>query len=101
MRTMLKVQIPVEEGSRATKDGSLAKTVESVFQRIEPEAAYFCADGGHRTIYAFFDLTDSTEICPTNEPFFMNLNARVELVPCMNQEELEAGVTMALSNLAT
>lgn len=101
MRTMLKVQIPVDEGSRATKDGSLAKMVASVFQRIEPEAAYFCADGGHRTIYAFFDLSDSTEICSANEPFFMNLNAQVELVPCMNQEELEAGVAKALSGVAT
>lgn len=99
MRTLLKVDIPVEAGSRATRDGTLAETVEQVFNRIKPEAAYFCADGGTRTIYAVFDLTDPTDICPTNEPFFINLNARVELVPCMTQDELEAGVHKALSTL--
>lgn len=99
MRTMLKVEIPVEAGSKATLDGTLAETLKAVFSRIEPEAAYFCADGGRRTIYAFFDLADPTEICPTNEPFFINVDANVELVPCMNQEELEAGVAKALANM--
>lgn len=96
MRTLLKVEIPVETGSKATLDGKLAETVKTVFSRIKPEAAYFCADGGRRSIYAVFDLADSTEICPTIEPFFMSLDAKVGLVPCMNQEELEAGVAKAL-----
>jgi hypothetical protein len=96
MRTMLKVQIPVQTGSKSIQDGSLAETVKSVFSRIEPEAAYFCAEGGKRTLYAFFDLADPTEICPTNEPFFINLDAEVELVPCMTQEELEAGMAKTL-----
>ena len=96
MRTMLKVQIPVQTGSKCIQDGSLAETVKSVFSRIEPEAAYFCAEGGKRTLYAFFDLADPTEICPTNEPFFINLDAEVELVPCMTQEELEAGMAKTL-----
>lgn len=97
MRTMLKVEIPVEAGSKATKDGSLAETVKAVFSRIKPEAAYFSPDGGKRSIHAFFDLPDPTEICPALEPFFMNLDAKVELVPCMTAEELEAGLTKALS----
>jgi len=97
MRTMLKVHIPVEAGSKAIQDGTLAETVKSVFSRIQPEAAYFCAEGGRRTFYAFFDLANPTEICPTNEPFFINLDAEVELVPCMNQEELEAGMAKTFS----
>lgn len=95
MRTMLKVQIPVEAGTKAIQDGTLASTVETVFNRIKPEAAYFCAEGGKRTLYAFFDLPDPTEICPASEPFFINLDAEVELVPCMTQEELEAGMVKA------
>ncbi len=97
MRTLLKVDIPVETGSRAVRDGTLAETVKAVFGRITPEAAYFSADGGSRSIYAVFDLADPTEICPALEPFFLNLDAKAELVPCMNSEELEAGMAKALS----
>lgn len=99
MHTMLKVEIPVEAGSKATQDGTLAETVKKVFTRIKPEAAYFSADGGKRTIHAFFDLPDATEICPAAEAFFVNLDAKVEFVPCMNQQELEAGVAKALELL--
>lgn len=97
MRTLLKIDIPVQAGSRAVQDGTLAETVKSVFSQITPEAAYFSADSGVRTIHAVFDLADPTEICPTLEPFFMQLDASCELVPCMNQEELEAGMAKVFS----
>lgn len=92
MRTLLKVNIPVQTGSRTVQDGTLAQTVKKVFSQITPEAAYFSAEGGVRSIHAVFDLADPTEICPTLEPFFTDLDAACELVPCMNQEELEAGM---------
>lgn len=99
MRTLLTVEIPVTTGSRAVQDGTLAQTVKSVFSQISPEAAYFSADGGSRTIHAVFDLADPTEICPALEPFFINLDAQCELVPVMNQEELETGMAKVLSQL--
>ena len=64
--------------------------MKGVFDRSEPEAAHFCAEAGKRTLYAFFDLAAPTEICPTNEPYFVNLDTAVKPGPCMTQEDLEA-----------
>jgi hypothetical protein len=50
VRMMLHVTIPVEQGNKAIKDGSLAKTFQSFMEEHKPEAAYFiriraCARG--------------------------------------------------------
>jgi hypothetical protein len=37
MRMMLKFTLPVEKGNQAFKDGSLGKTLESVFNKVKPE----------------------------------------------------------------
>lgn len=92
MRTMMRVEIPVEAGNEGIRNGSLPATMESVFDQIKPEAAYFATFNGNRCAYVIFDLADPAEIPSIAEPFFMNLNARVEFVPCMNQEDLEAGL---------
>ena len=95
MRTMLKVEIPHHSGNTGTVDGSLGKTLHEVFERIRPEAAYFGATPAGRTVWAVFDLEDPTELCPTAEPLFQRLDATVEFIPCMNQEELAQGTAKA------
>ena len=92
MRTMMRVEIPVEPGNRGITDGTLPKTIEEVFGQIQPEGAYFTTHEGHRCAYVFFDLKDSSDIPSIAEPFFMNLNAKVEFLPCMNQDDLRAGL---------
>ena len=49
MRMMLHVTIPVEQGNKAIKDGSLAKTFQSFMEEHKPEAAYFYPHKGMRT----------------------------------------------------
>ena len=92
MRTMMRVEIPVESGNRGINDGSLPKVIEEVFGHIRPEAAYFTTHDGRRCAYVFFDLKDTSDIPSIAEPFFMNLNAGVEFLPCMNQEDLQVGL---------
>ena len=46
MRMMLHVTIPVDQGNKAIKDGSLAKTFQSFMEEHKPEAAYFYAHRG-------------------------------------------------------
>ncbi|MDB5639732.1 MAG: hypothetical protein JWP51_4640 [Bradyrhizobium sp.] len=58
MRMMLKFTLPVEKGNQAFKDGSLGKTLESIMNKLKPEAAYFGPSDGKRSGMVFFDLAD-------------------------------------------
>ena len=54
MRFLMKVSLPVEKANAAAKDGSLAKTIQSIVTELNPEAAYFATDGqGRRSGYLF------------------------------------------------
>jgi hypothetical protein len=96
MRMMLKFKIPTPAGNQAIKDGSLPKLVETITQRLKPEAAYFVAEGGLRYAMIFFDMKDSSQIPPIAEPLFDGLGAEIELVPVMNADDLRKGLEDAL-----
>jgi len=96
MRMMMKVSIPVEAGNRGVKEGMLPKTVMGFVDSMKPETCFFTAEGGHRTAFFVFDLSDPTMIPSVAEPFFMNLNASIELSPVMNLAEMKAGVEKAM-----
>lgn len=93
MRTMLRVTIPVETGNATIKNGRLPQLIERILGELKPEAAYFTADGGHRTVYLFINLEDASDIPSIAEPFFMELNATVEFMPVMNAEDLKKGLS--------
>ena len=96
MRTMLKVSFPVAAGNRAIKDGTLPKIVDAFVQRHKPEAAYFFADEGRRTMQYVFDMPDTSHIPSIAEPFFMGLDAEISFKPVMNLDDLRAGLDMAM-----
>jgi hypothetical protein len=60
--------------------------------KLKPEAAYFVAEHGHRSAMMFFDMKDASEIPGIVEPLFAGLNARVELLPVMNADDLKKGI---------
>jgi hypothetical protein len=93
MRCMLKIEIDTEAGNKAITDGSLPKVMEQVAGQIKPEAAYFTTDNGNRTAFYIFDMTDPAQMPAIAEPAFMNLNARVTIVPVMNQDDLQRGLS--------
>ncbi|HZU95707.1 MAG TPA: hypothetical protein VFF73_03295 [Planctomycetota bacterium] len=92
MRVMLKVTMPVQAGNRAIVEGRLPKVIEKTMKELKPEAAYFTAEDGERTAFFFFDMKDSSQLPAIAEPFFMELDARVSVVPAMNPEDLKAGL---------
>ncbi|MDE2570982.1 MAG: hypothetical protein KGM44_00475 [bacterium] len=92
MRTLLKITIDAEPGSRALRDGSLPKAIQSTIERLKPEATYFLPSGGKRTALIVFDLKDSSEIPSISEPFFAGVNATVEFSPVMNFDDLMSGL---------
>jgi hypothetical protein len=59
----------------------------------KPEGMYFTTLDGHRTAHMVFDLPDASGMPPFAEPFFMALNADVELAPVMNGDDLQKGLS--------
>lgn len=96
MRVMMKVTIPTETGNKSIKNESLPKTFGAFIETMKPEAAYFIAEGGHRTGLLFFDLASPDDIPTVAEPFFMNLDATIEITPAMNAADMKAGVAKAM-----
>lgn len=92
MRMMAKVSIPVDAGNRAIQAGSLPKVIQQTAERWKPEAMYFTALDGVRTAFIVFDMADSSVLPSFAEPFFMELNAEVELTPVMNSDDLQTGL---------
>jgi hypothetical protein len=92
VRTLMSVAIPVEQGNKAVKDGSLARILQSVLQDLQPEAAYFAALNGVRTALIFFDLKESSDLPRIAEPLFQGFNATVDFCPAMNADDLRAGL---------
>ena len=92
MRTMMKIKIDVEAGSRAVADGSIGRLMEQVLGPLQPEAAYFGPEDGMRTAWIVFDLQDPSQLPALTEPLFRELKATVQMVPVMNQEDLQKGL---------
>ncbi len=97
MRMMLRWTVPVERGNEAIRDGTLARTIESLLEELKPEAAYFWPENGERAGMMVFDMADPTQIPQIAEPLFLNVDAAVEFAPVMNADDLK----MALENLAS
>jgi hypothetical protein len=93
MRTMLTFTIPAETGNSRINDSTLPKTLESIMNDLDPEAAYFFPNNGERGGIIVFDLKDPAQIPLIAEPFFLAFNARVEFQPVMNAQDLKKALS--------
>jgi hypothetical protein len=84
----MKVSMPVEAGNAAARSGSLGKTIQSILADLKPEAAYFLDWDGKRTGFIVFDMQDASQIPAVAEPWFLALNASVEIHPVMTPADL-------------
>jgi hypothetical protein len=92
MRMLMRVEIPVEVGNEAIASGALPAVIQAFNEMAKPEALYFVAAHGARTIFAVFDLVSPIDIPSIAEPFFTKLKARLEWQPCMDLADLQAGL---------
>lgn len=88
MLCIVKVAIPVEAGNEAIKTGKLQKLVQDVVDDLKPEGVYFTTEGGQRGGILVVDMKDPSQIPMICEPFFLGLNASVEILPAMTPEDL-------------
>ena len=88
MRVMLKVNMPVARANALVREGKLGSTIQAIVQSLKPEAAYFTDSNGQRTGFLFLDLKDSSEIPRIAEPWFLALDAAVEIHPVMAPADL-------------
>jgi hypothetical protein len=93
MRVMARISLPVEAANQAIRDGVLAPAMQQAAERWNPEAMYFTTFDGRRTAFMVFDLPDVSDMPPFAEPFFMKLNAEVELAPVMDGDDLRKGLS--------
>ena len=92
MRTLMKVKLDTEAGSRAIADGSLPQLMQETLGALRPEAAYFGPENGVRTAFIVFDMQDPSQLPSITEPLFSKVKAAIEMFPVMNQEDLQKGL---------
>ncbi len=76
----------------AVKNGTLAKTMQSMAELLKPEAAYFGPSEGGRSCTFVFDMQDSSLLPTIAEPLFEGLGAKIEIQPVMNTEDMQKGL---------
>jgi hypothetical protein len=88
MQMLLKVNIPVETGNAAIRNGSLGSTIKRILDELKPQAAYFSEEDGERTGYIFFEMDDASRLPAIAEPWFLAFDARITVRPAMTLEDL-------------
>jgi hypothetical protein len=87
MRFLFKISFPVEAGNKAAKDGY--SVIPKILEQQKPEAAYFIAENGKRTGILVIDMKDCSQLPAIAEPWFLALNASIEVTPAMVPDDLK------------
>lgn len=92
MRVMLRAHLDTQVSNEAVKNGTLPKLMQSMTERLKPEAAYFGPSEGGRCCTFVFDMQDSSQLPSIAEPLLETLGAKIEIQPVMNSEDLQKGL---------
>jgi len=98
MRMLCRATFPVDASNAALKEGRLENTLQTLIERLKPEACYFFAQDGKRGGFFVFDMKETSDIPSIAEPLFTQLSASVEFLPVMNLDDLRAGLEKAAKN---
>lgn len=88
MRVMVKITIPVDKGNEVTKAGKMSETIQSLLAGLNTEAVYLTLENGQRALYLFMNVQEAWELPEINEPWFLALNASIEIQPVVVPEDL-------------
>jgi hypothetical protein len=94
MRMMIKFALPVADSNTAIRNGKLQKVFQQLAEDLKPEAAYYFSPlGGERAGFFVVDMRESSQVAEIAERFFFGLNAKIEMTPVMNAEDLQKALT--------
>lgn len=93
MRMMLRAVVDTEAGNEAMRNGSIAQMLEQMVKQLSPEAAYFHDEDGQRAMTVVFDMADPSQMPTIAEPLYMGVKARVSIIPCMNLDDAQRGLS--------
>jgi len=88
MRFLVKVNWPNENANAHVASGKVGETVQGILEQIKPEAVYFGLEGGERTMFMIVNLDEASQMPSVAEPMFLELDARIEMIPVMTPEDL-------------
>jgi hypothetical protein len=88
MKFLMTAQMSGEAGNQLAKQGKLGTSIQSVLDTIKPEAVYFGAKDGMRTMFAIVEMQDASQIPAIAEPLFLSLNAKIDFIPVMTPADL-------------
>ncbi len=92
MRVLVNVEMDTAKGNEILQAGRIGEVMEGILGTLRPEASYFYARNGHRAFTLVVDAADSASLPGICEPFWQQLDARVEVLACMNADELGEGI---------
>jgi hypothetical protein len=93
MRVMVRFSLSVESSNEAIRTGKLQKVMRQISEELKPEAGYFYLKEGKRSGIFVLDMRDSSQVAEIAERFFFGLNAKIEMTPVMNAEDLQKGLS--------
>jgi hypothetical protein len=88
MKMIMLVEFPVEPFNTLVRNGTAGAKLQQVLADVKPEAAYFTERDGKRGAILVVDVPEPSRIPALAEPFFLILNASVELRIAMTAEDL-------------
>ncbi|QFG20334.1 DUF3303 family protein [Actinomadura sp. WMMB 499] len=92
MRVMLRARMDTQVSNELVANGNLPEIMQSVLERLKPEAAYFHPLDGGRACTLVFDMSESSQLPSIAETFFQEFGAEIEIHPVMNVDEMQKGL---------
>lgn len=89
MRLMMTIKIPVEHGNKAIQDGSMNRAFQNLYEKLNPEAAYFTMLDGHRAAIFVYQLEEEYKLLGFHEPLFAAMGAMIDERPVLNWDDIE------------
>jgi heterodisulfide reductase subunit B len=93
MRVLLQAHLDTDKTNDIIRSGKMPQVMQEIMEAFKPEASYFTADNGVRTMFVFFDMQDPAQMPPLTEPLFEKFGAEVDYTPVMNLEDVQKGLS--------
>ncbi|TDD80723.1 hypothetical protein E1202_30105 [Saccharopolyspora karakumensis] len=92
MRMLIRIRPDLRLANSTIADGSMKEAMERAHEQLKPEASYFLPQDGQRTALFICDIADESQLVALLDPFFSNLEAKIDVFPVMNFDDLRAGL---------